>query len=236
MSVEMPGNTAQTPVNAIIFDMDNTLFDLYHAKLTACTSVTKHLGKEDGTRLFEYFLRPAWGFEDWRNIRDYLLDEGIFTVSSYHEACSQYEAIKLENISVYEGIPEILGDLKEQDIPLAVLTDADRYHATRRLKKAGLEKFFDCIVTFEMTGRKKPDKAPFLLALKKLGVDTRDALMIGDSPHRDLAPAREIGMRTIYARYGDRLSAERTGPCAEYVTDNVSELRSLLRTMTQGPA
>jgi len=224
----MPKNIVQKRINAVLFDMDNTLFDLIGAKMAACDTASSYLGRDDGKDLFGYFLRPDWGFEDWRNIRDYLLDRDIFTVPRYYDVCSLYEQEKLKNITAYPGVTEVVLEIRRRGIPLALVTDADMYHAKRRLEKTGLSGAFDHMVTFEMTGRKKPDTAPFLLALRKLGSESAETAMIGDSPHRDLVPAREVGMQTFYARYGDRLAETREDVPAGYVLNAISDLPGLL--------
>ncbi len=221
-------NGERERVSAVIFDMDNTLFDLIGAKITACDSASEYLGRDDGQDLFGYFLRPDWGFEDWRNIRDYLLDRDLFTVQRFNEVCSLYEQEKLEHITAYPGVPEVVLEIRGKGIPLALVTDADMYHTKRRLEKIGLTGAFDHIVTYEMTGRKKPDTAPFLLALRKLGSGSPVTAMIGDSPHRDLVPAREVGMQTFYARYGDRLADTRGEVPAEYTLNTILDLPGFL--------
>jgi putative hydrolase of the HAD superfamily len=228
-----PVKLTRERVRAVIFDMDNTLFDLVGAKMAACESASAYLGRDDGLELFDYFLRPDWGFEDWRNIRDYLLDRDLFTIPRYYEVCSLYEQEKLKNIIAYPGITEVVIEIHRKGVPLALVTDADMSQARRRLEKAGLSGAFDHIVTYEMTGRKKPDTAPFLLALRKLGSDSSVTAMIGDSPHRDLVPAREVGMQTFYARYGDRLANTRGEVPAEYTLNSVLDLPGLLYPLFQ---
>jgi len=230
-----PVKRVQEGIRAVIFDMDNTLFDLIGAKMAACDTASKALGRDDGQDLFAYFLRPDWGFEDWRNIRDYLLDRDLFTPPRYYEVCSLYEQEKLDHITAYPGVTEVVLEIRRKGIPLALVTDADMYHAKRRLEKAGLSGAFDHIVTYEMTGRKKPDTAPFLLALRKIGSGSSMTAMIGDSPHRDLAPAREVGMQTFYARYGDRLANTRGKVQAEYILNTILDLPGLLYPLFQQP-
>ncbi len=231
----IPVKQTRERVRAVIFDMDNTLFDLVGAKMAACDSASAYLERDDGLELFDYFLRPDWGFEDWRNIRDYLLDRDLFTAPRYYEVCSLYEQEKLKNIIAYPGVTEVVLEIRRKGVPLALVTDADMSHARRRLEKAGLSGAFDHIVTFEMTGRKKPDTAPFLLALRKLGSKSSVTAMIGDSPHRDLVPAREVGMQTFYARYGDRLANTRGEVPAEYTLNSILDLPGLLYPLFQEP-
>ncbi len=48
-------------VKAIVFDMDNTLFDFVEAKLKACRAVVEYLGVGDEEELLKYFLRGLQG-------------------------------------------------------------------------------------------------------------------------------------------------------------------------------
>ena len=41
------------------------------------------------------------------------------------------------------------------------------------------------------------------MALDVLNVEPEEALMIGDWPERDVVGAKQIGMKTIFARYRD---------------------------------
>jgi putative hydrolase of the HAD superfamily len=75
---------------------------------------------------------------------------------------------------------------------------------------------------------KKPAPEPFLLALKMLQAGNQETLLIGDSPRRDLEPGRLLGMRTVYARYGDRFSDDRSQVQADFTIDTLSDLPVIL--------
>ena len=47
-------------------------------------------------------------------------------------------------------------------------------------------------------GAGKPDPRGFHALLEKLGVAAGESVMVGDSLPRDIQPAREMGMRTIW--------------------------------------
>ena len=46
------------------------------------------------------------------------------------------------------------------------------------------------------------DKAPFEVALNKLKLKPGECLMVGDWPERDIKGAKELGMKTAFAKYG----------------------------------
>jgi len=113
---------------------------------------------------------------------------------------------------------------------MAVLTDAHNGNALARLRKVDLACFFDHIISFDMTGCKKPAPDAFLLALRKLGTEPAETLLIGDSLRRDIAPAHALGMITAYAKYGDRNIRTADPPKCEpdYVLEGIEELVKLL--------
>lgn len=198
-------------IKAVIFDMDNTLFDFVDAKMKACEKVSSSLGTDDGSELFKYFLRDGVGFEDLECIADYLRDKRIYEESTYKRCCDIYEKAKLRNIETYDGVEETLRFLKEKGYKLGLVTNADRKNLDARLKKTNLICFFDITVSSEETGEVKPNLSPLILALKNLELEAKEVLKVGDSLKRDISPANELGMVTAYAEYGDRNIGEGEG-------------------------
>jgi HAD superfamily hydrolase (TIGR01549 family) len=62
------------------------------------------------------------------------------------------------------------------------------------LEECGLAPYVSVAVDSEVVGSTKPDAAIFRAALEALGVAEKDALFVGDSPRRDMAGARALGM------------------------------------------
>ncbi|MDO9539026.1 MAG: HAD family hydrolase [Methanocalculus sp.] len=189
--------------DTVIFDLDNTLVDFINAKRQACNAVIESLGCGDSADLFSYFLRMRHGFEDYGNIFDYLSDIGVNGSASYLRSCTIYEDVKLQTIQPYEGVGETLSALRSDGLRLGVVTDADSDHAEKRLKKANLSKFFEVVITPDMSGRRKPNPDSFLMALDSLRTDPFHTICVGDSIRRDIEPAKRLGMCTIHAAYGD---------------------------------
>lgn len=201
-------NENKRHIEAVVFDMDNTFFDFVEAKLNACNKVTDFIGKKNGEKLFDYFLRDEVGFEDVKSIEDYLKDEGKYERDVYEKCCKIYEGTKLESLQLYEGVEETLRDLKSHGLKLAVVTNAGRENLSLRLDKTGLSPFFETTVSRDCTGKAKPEPEPILSALENIEVEPEKALMVGDSIQRDIFPAKKLGMMTAYAEYGDRNTEE----------------------------
>jgi len=221
-------------ITTLLFDMDNTLFDLVGAQITSCHAVTRFLGEEDGDALFEYFLRPVRGFEAHENILDYMTDRSLSPDGRYSDACRIYEKEKLLSITPYPGVKETLEQLRQSGYPMGIITDAHSKDATLRLERAGLLPFFCGMVTYDMVGVKKPAPDPFLFALEMMKAKTHEVLLIGDSPRRDIEPCRLLGIRSVYARYGDRFSDDRSEFEADFIIDAMDELPGILAGLSPG--
>ncbi|WP_292378671.1 HAD family hydrolase [Methanosarcina sp. UBA289] len=217
-------------LKAILFDMDNTLFDFIAAKMEAFRKILSFIGREKGdiaeepSELFRYFLRGTYGFEDYENIRDYMQDRNLFTAQGYRKCCEIYEQEKLENLELYPAVTNTLDKLKGLGLKLAIITDADKHHALARLTKVGLLNYFDLLVAADTTGTKKPDPTHFLFALEVLEITPEETLVVGDSIKRDIVPARKLGLKTAYASYGDWRPGEEADQCFDFRLNSFSDM------------
>jgi putative hydrolase of the HAD superfamily len=123
--------------------------------------------------------------------------------------------------------------LIKKGLKLAVVSDAPRREAWLRLCYLNLHHMFDVVVTHEDTGERKPSPAPFRLVLERLGVQPAEALMVGDWPERDVAGAGALGIRTVFARYGDTFGTAGSG--ADFEIADASELLPLVDRLRAEP-
>jgi putative hydrolase of the HAD superfamily len=84
------------------------------------------------------------------------------------------------------------------------------------------------MVSYDMVKVKKPDPAPFQFALEMMKASPSETVLVGDSPRRDIEPCRNLGIRTVYARYGDRFPRDRTTVAADYCIDSMRDLPEIL--------
>ncbi len=217
----------QKPVRNVIFDMDNTLFDLVGAKMRACGRIADYCGAGSAEELFSYFLRRQGGFEDPENIRDFLVHQGCFSEEIYRQCTDIYRNEKLRDLTPFPGVVPTLRLLSDHGFRMALVTDAHLPETRARLDRTGLAGFFSTIVTYEVTGSHKPSTLPFLSALLQMQATARETLLVGDSPVRDIAPGRVLGMTTVYARYGDRFPRPRTDGGADYAIDDFRDLAGI---------
>ena len=137
-----------------------------------------------------------------------------------------YRRAKEAAMVLYPHVQLTLVELSKRGLKLAVITDAPREQAWLRLCYLGLHHLFDSVITFEDTYQKKPHPKPFLKVLSLLAVEPENALMVGDWPERDVAGAKKIGIKTVFARYGETFGVVDSG--ADYEIDDIMSLLTIV--------
>jgi putative hydrolase of the HAD superfamily len=217
-------------IKAIIFDIDNTLIDFMSMKRAASAAAANAMieaglqnAPEDlSERLFTFYLEH--GIESDDAFEEYLKQE--YKTVDYRilaSAVNAYLKEKYLHLKPYPGDVDTLSELKRQGFKLGVVSDGVRLKAWMRLNEAGLDSYFDAVVTYDDTGKRKPAKEPFLLICEKLGVKPEGCLMLGDWPERDVQGGKLAGMKTCLAKYGQVRPAK-----ADYQIDDFNELLDIV--------
>ncbi|MCK4511045.1 HAD-IA family hydrolase, partial [bacterium] len=168
-------------------------------------------------RVFDRFLEEEFGE----------IDPMIHTA-----AIIGYRRGREYTLTLYPHVKKTLLALAKRGLKLAVLSDAPRYQAWSRLCYLQLPHFFDHVITFEDTAVRKPDPAPFLRAIELLDMHPDEVIMVGDWPERDMVGGSGVGIKTVYARYGDTSGAATSG--ANYEIDDISQLVGIVDQLMEG--
>ena len=216
-------------IKAILFDLDNTLINFTEFKKRA-TEAAADAMSEAGLRtdleelkkkLLEFYY--SHGIESDDAYQEYLKKEfGAVDYRILAAGVNAYLKEKYRRLEPYPNTQETLGKLRERGYKLGVVSDGLRLKAWMRLNESGLEDFFDAVVTFDDTGRKKPDSKPFLKATQELKVSPEECLFLGDWPEKDMKGAKAVGMLTCHAKYGHQEDTKT--PNADYEINNIQEL------------
>lgn len=220
-------------IKAIVFDLDNTLVDFMKMKRRAieeaipamidaglkithldANRIIDEIYKEQGIeyqQVFDVFLQRVLNKVDYK-----ILSAGIVAYRKAREAA----------LIPYPHVYSTLNKLLKMGIKMGVLSDAPAKEAWLRLAYLNFHHIFDTVVTFEDTGVRKPDPAPFLKVLEKLNVNSAETLMVGDWAERDIEGAQKVGMKTAFARYGDTFDTKTHS--AEYELKDISELIDII--------
>ena len=137
-----------------------------------------------------------------------------------------YRRARESSLVLYPHVQMTLLELAKRGIRLGVVSDAPRAQVWLRLSSLSLQHVFDAVVTFDDTGERKPSPAPFREILRRLQADPRESLMVGDWAERDVVGAKSLGMKTVFARYGDTFDTKVSG--ADYDIGDIWELVAIV--------
>jgi putative hydrolase of the HAD superfamily len=96
----------------------------------------------------------------------------------------------------------------------------------RILEEAGMKGTLNVIVDSSRVGIFKPDPRIFQFAMRELGANPSHTAMIGDSLDKDCAPARSLGLRTVWYHPAQSPSA-RSNTLADFRVASLGEIGSL---------
>jgi putative hydrolase of the HAD superfamily len=221
-------NNKKISPEGILFDMDNTLYDFAEAKIIACSRVAEIVGGGTGEELLRHFLTGPHGFENHENIRDFMTLKGVESPEIFEESVTVYEELKLSSIKLYPEVKETLEKIKENGFRMAIVTDADTENAEKRLNKTGIREYFEFIVTPDVTGLRKPSHENFHRGLKSIDASPEKSMVVGDSPKREIMPGNEMGLYTVYAKYGDWLKMPFLNIRPHHTIEKFTELNDII--------
>lgn len=216
-------------IHAIIFDLDNTLTDFMKMKAAAIDAAIdgmidagfKLRRDELRVRVDAIYLEKGLEFQQ---VFDELLQREFGEVDPRILASGivSYRRARESALVLYPHAQMTLLELAKRGIKLGVVSDAPRLQVWLRLCSLSLQHVFDAVVTFDDTKVRKPAPEPFREVLKRLDVAAENALMIGDWAERDVVGGKSLGMKTVFARYGDTFDTKESG--ADFDVDDVFQL------------
>lgn len=207
-------------IKAVLFDLDGTLI---HAKglIGNCINQTlKRFGYSPieseklrgliGTPLAKIF--EIGGVKDKKDNND--------MVKYYRNL---YLSVYLEKTKVYEGMKELLKKLRIKGIKICVVTLKNGDVARNVIKGLELSSLVDIVVGDGDSKESKPSPKQIIYACKKLGVDIKDIVIVGDSIV-DIIAGKRAGCLTIGVLWGFSTKNELKNVGADYLISDVNEL------------
>lgn len=207
---------------AIVFDMDGILFDTEKLCQDSWIEVANRRGLPDMEIIFPKCIgRNA---NDSRQIVLEAYGEN-FPYEDFREEASVWfwSYIEEKGLPVKEGVHELLKWLKENGWRIGLASSTRRSSVVNHLRQAGIEEFFEEIVTGDMVEHSKPLPDIYLLACSRLGVDPSEAYAIEDSPN-GIRSAYRAGMSPI-------MVPDLIAPDEEMENLSICILRSLLEVL-----
>lgn len=206
-------------IRAILFDLDETLFDHRAAVAAAVTSWTAaqapcHPLLGEGPALWlrlEDKHLPAWhagecsfGEQRRRRLRDYCRQLGLPVPGDLDEA---YGEFLLRYERAWQAFPDALPaveSLAGTGLTLGVLTNGEAMQQEAKLRRLGLlDLLYPVLTPDSLGGRFKPSPGCYLAAAAKLGLAPEEIVLVGDNLRLDAVGPTRVGMHGVWLdRYG----------------------------------
>ncbi len=190
-------------IKAVIFDLDGTLVDSAPDLMLATNHVLSRLERRaitmEEVRSFVGHGARALIARGCTATGD-AIDEK--TLDFYFaEFLRFYEKNISVNSVAFPGVINLLKRCAAGGLKMGVCTNKLEGLSVRLLQALGMEKYFSAIVGPDTLNIAKPDPAPYLETMKRLGVPAKDSIMVGDS-ETDILTARAVGVPVIGVTFG----------------------------------
>lgn len=190
-------------LKALVFDLDGTLVDTAPDLLLATNHALSLIGRP---AISPAQLRTFVGHGAMDLIKRGIAATGEavdeMELKHLHKAMLTYYG---ENISceskVFPGLMSLLDQCKAQGIAMGVCTNKVEGLSNKLLDEIGLARYFGAVVGGDTLPIMKPDPAPYVEVLRRLGVDPRRSAMFGDS-ETDIRTAQNVGVPVVAVSFG----------------------------------
>jgi putative hydrolase of the HAD superfamily len=199
-------------LKAILFDLDDTLFDHAHSSQVALQTLhAEHAARVDFAAFAHEHAELLEHFHERFLKGEYSLDEGRMarmTALFQHfdlpvnediagRAAMTYRDVHQSNRQLVAGA----GDLLEKlycEYSLAIVTNNSSAEQHAKLKHLGIAGYFKALAISEEVGATKPDARIYYAALDQLGCEPHEAVMVGDNLQFDVQGAHDAGIAAVW--------------------------------------
>ena len=209
------------------FDLDDTLHEFRKASKAAAAKVFKHVSRHSNipateiARSYSEILaqKTASAFTDGRTSDDYRkerfgamldkhgldADENVLVMLA-----ALYKDALAKALETKAGALTLLPYLRSIGKKVVIITEGPQDAQEWTIEKLGLSEHLDKLVTTNKFGKSKTDGL-FESVLDSLGTEGKDMVYVGDNYARDIVPAREQGIATIYFSEAEDVVLSRQG-------------------------
>lgn len=181
----------------IVFDWDGTLFDSTALIVKSMQAAAVDLGLEPPSRERASYVIGMGLVEALRHALPGL-DPAHYP--KLGERYRHHYFASAHEVTLFDGVPAMLRDLKDRHHWLAVATGKSRRGLDEALEAVEMQRLFDGTRTADETAS-KPHPQMLLELMRQFGTEPERTLMIGDTSH-DLELARNAGCPAVAVTYG----------------------------------
>jgi putative hydrolase of the HAD superfamily len=201
-----------------IFDLDNCLypasaglFDLIDERMGAYIQHLLDCDPAEAKRIQKYHFHTHG-----TTLAGLMKDHGV----DPHDFLRNVHAIPLDRVQCDQRLASALARLPGRRI---VFTNGDAPYARRVLEAIGVHESFDELHDIHASNyRPKPDTHGYELLCERFAIDPERALLVDDMA-QNLAPAKALGMTTVWVDNGSERGTHGLGEFVDYRITSVSD-------------
>ena len=199
----------------VIFDVDDTLYDLMEAFEKTHKELFADKTKEACEELFK--RSRTYSDEAFYMAREGKItneEEFAYRIQKTYEdsgiKVSKEEAKQFEERYRYHQIKTLLNECKKQGKTMGVLTNGTAEHQGKKLKTLELANWFeqDKMFISDVIGYTKPNVKAFQIVKEKMNLDPEETWFIGDTFEVDVVGAKNAGWHVIWFNHRGRSMPE----------------------------
>lgn len=199
----------------LFFDLGSTLVD----ESDVCKSRCDHAMKQAGIKYDEFMAKVY---------------EAAKTSPTAIKSAAQYYNVILPEWDhglekLYAGTKAVLEALSRK-YRLGIIANQS-LGTQERIDNWGIGSYFEVVIASAEAGCAKPELKIFNLALEKAGCEPHEAVMVGDRLDNDIAPAKQLGMKTVWVRQGfaKYQNIEHESERPDHVIDDIADVVKVFR-------
>ncbi|MDP3646108.1 MAG: HAD-IA family hydrolase [bacterium] len=201
---------------AILFDVDGTLLDTTDWILQAYLYVAQCQNEPLPRQLVLHEISLGGTLRG-----TYLKFFPTVPFDELREKHREYQDTHMDIVRAFPGVPETLKTLRENGIKLATMTNRLRDSSLKTMEYGGIKQYFDAFCCADDVVNTKPDPEHVYAALRPLGIEPKDAIVVGDTS-ADIEAGQRAGARTVAISHGAHADVESLKP--DYVIHRIEEL------------
>jgi len=230
-------------ITALVFDLDDTLYDevdYCRSGFTVVAGLVSKLPKAPSAgQIFDTIWKHFASGNRKKTFNAALEELGI----AYDERLIRQLVRAYRNHAPQITLPPDSKDVLEElstKYTLGLLTDGFLPAQRLKVKAMGIEKYFRCILYTEQLGREfwKPSPVGFEKLLANLNVKPESAAYIADNAEKDFIAPNRLGFATIQIIRPARIhisTSQQPGAAAKHVIDRIGQLPALLDELARRP-
>lgn len=146
--------------------------------------------------------------------------------NAFYNVLDDYELLSIPKARVFDGVTGTLAWVKSEGVQTACLSNSGRRAVEWLLKKHGLARYFDFVLTRDETPTMKPRPEGILKAVEMFAVPTGTVLYVGDSL-ADIQAGHAAGVRVASIPTGTYALSKLKAGGSDYILRNMRDLKRL---------